>query len=283
MTDMTQGQDAPNENDLFNEAVTADTLEKFENPEPVPPQPPPAPPPKPGDEPPKPEPKPDDNAPVPPGRLREEADARRRAERERDAAVARVEALLAQQQPRQSQPQPQPDLLDNPPEYVRGLFMPVLEQMNAHYSAQFEAMSKRFAIGQHGREKVDAAFDALSQGMRNGDPVVKQAYDQIMVSPDRWGAIVEWHQQRETNRLVGGDIEAFKRKILEEALTDPEYRKRAIEAAKGQAAASGNTVARPVVASSPSLGNIGAAGGDTQIIEPSDAELFRQATSAKRR
>jgi hypothetical protein len=32
MTDTTQGADAPNENALFNEAVSTDTLAKFENP-----------------------------------------------------------------------------------------------------------------------------------------------------------------------------------------------------------------------------------------------------------
>jgi hypothetical protein len=43
------------------------------------------------------------------------------------------------------------------------------------------------------------------------------------------------------------------------------------------------SVARPVTVASPSLGNIGAGGGDTQVIEPSDGDLFRAATSARRR
>jgi hypothetical protein len=102
MTDVTQGADAPDDTALFNEAVTAttDTLAKFENP-PVAPK---------VEEPPKPAPaekpdatsKPDDSAPVPPGRLREEAELRRRAERERDDL--RAQLIASRPQPQQ-QPQ----------------------------------------------------------------------------------------------------------------------------------------------------------------------------------
>lgn len=105
-----------------------------------------------------------------------------------------------------------------------------------------------------------------------------------MGSHDPYGVIVRWHNDGETLRSIGGDLDGYKKRILEEALSDPDYRKRVIDAAKGQAQANGNSVARPVtVASSPSLGNIGAGGGEAQIAEPSDADLFRQATSARRR
>lgn len=285
MTDTTQGQDAPNDSALFNEAVTAtpDTLEKFENP--TLPEPPKADPAPKGDEPPKPADRTDDNAPVPSGRFREEADARRKAERERDELQARLNAMQPPPQ-RQQQQRPPPqasDFLDDPRGVIHGELRPYLEQMDAHYAAKFEEMSKRFAITQHGAEKVNTAFDALARGMSRGDPTVKQAYDQIMASPDPYGSMVEWHQQIETMRAIGGNLEAYNKRIIEEALAKPEYRQRAIEAARGQAAASGNTVARPVVASSPSLGNVGAAGGDPSLIEPDDMTLFRQATQAKRR
>lgn len=281
MTDTTQGADAPDDNALFNEVVKADTLTKFENPEPVPapdkPAPPQPEPPKPGDPP-----RPDDNAPVPPGRLREEAENRRRAERERDALQARIDAMTRQPQP-QPQPQPTPDMFENPPEYVRGLVMPIIEQRDAFFLSQLEGQSKKAAVRHYGAEKVDAAFTALAQGMRNGDPTVKQAYDQIMASPDRFGDMVEWHQHHETMREIGSDLEAYNKRVIEKAIADPEVRKRILESMKGQAATVGNTVARPVVASSPSLGSIGAAGGDQQAIEPDDMTLFRAATQAKRR
>lgn len=282
MTDITQGQDAPNDNALFNEAVSTTTLHDFENPVLPKVEEPPAP--KPEDPKPEPQPKPDDNAPVPPGRLREEADARRRAERERDDLQRRLDAVMTQ--PRQ-QPQPPPqqvDLFDNPSRFVQQEMRPYMEQINAYVEAQFEQMSKVNAVGRFGAEKVDAAYQALALGMQRGDPEVERAYKHIMASPDRYGAIVQWHQRGEIYRAVGGDLEAYNQRVREEALNDPEYRKRVIESMKGQAQASGNNVARPVtVASSPSLGNVGATGGDPQLIEPSDIEYFRAATQAKRR
>jgi hypothetical protein len=287
MTDTTQGAIAPDSDAaLFNEAVQSTTLEKFENPEPVPPSPePPAPPPPPpGDQPPRPgEPPKDDNAPVPPGRLREEAEARRRAERERDELQRRIE-LLARQAPPQPQQPPQPhDLFTDPKGFVRAEMQPILQQMQTDFQVQREAMSRDFAIERYGHDKVGAAYTALVNGMRAGDPGVKAFYDQVMNSHDPYGMITRWHQQSETLRETGGDLAAYRKRVIEEALADPEIRKRAIEAAKGQAAAAGNTVARPVVASSPSLGNIGAAGGEPQLTEPDDMTLFRAATQAKRR
>lgn len=284
MTDTTQGADAPNESALFNEATASDTLEKFENPAPVAPDKPAAPPDKVAD---KPADKPDDNAPVPSGRFREESEARRRAERERDALQARLDARQPPQAPAAPQTAPPAvDLFENPKGFVHQELKPYLEQMQSEFQQQRESMSLDFAKQRHGTETVDAAYQALRAGMLRGDPEVLSIYNRVMKSHDPYGQIVQWHQQGETLRAIGGDLDGYKKRILDEAMADPEYRAKVIEAAKGQAAAAGSHVARPVkplVASSPSLGDIGAGGGDTQVIEPSDSDLFRAATSAKRR
>jgi hypothetical protein len=291
MTDTTQGADALDENALFTEAVEADTLAKFENPPALSPEKPvPAAPEA------KTELKPEakveakDDAPVPPGRLREEADARRRAERERDDLRAQM-ALLARQAPPQQQAGKQPagiDLFENPSGFVQQELKPYLEQIQSSFQNQREAMSLDFALQRHGEEKVGSARQALEQGMSRGDPQAWGTYQRAMGSHDPYGVIVKWHQDGETLRSVGTDLDAYRKRILEEALADPEYRARAIEAAKSQAAATGQHVARPAavvkpVVASPSLGNIGAGGGDAQVVEPSDADLFRAATQAKRR
>jgi hypothetical protein len=146
-------------------------------------------------------------------------------------------------------------------------------------------MSLNFALDKHGEDTVSAARQQLEQGMQRGDPNAWGVYNRAMQSHDPYGVIVRAHREGETLRTIGGDLEGYRKRILEEALGDPEYRKRVIESAKGQASAAGNNVHRPPtsVASSPSLGNVGAAGGDTQVIEPSDQDLFRAATSARRR
>lgn len=285
MTDTTQGASAPDDNALFNEAVNADTLAKFENPPPV-----------------ATEVQKTTEAPpvattteavtttkqtdevVPPGRLREESEARRRAERERDELRAQLQAFSRQPPQQQQRTQQQaPDIFENPQGFVQSQVQPFLEQVRADMQMQREAMSLDFALQRHGDEKVGAARSAMEQGMQRGDPQAWAIYNRAMQSHDPYGVIVRAHQDSETLRSIGGDLDGYRKRVLEEAMADPEYRARVIEAAKGQAKATGNAVARPVVTSSPSLGNIGAGGGDTQVIEPSDAELFRQATSARRR
>lgn len=296
MTDVTQGADAPDDSALFNEVVSTETLAKFENP-PAPPAAPEAPAAPAAAERPTDQQR-DDNAPVPPGRLREEAENRRRAERERDELRLQLDAMRRFQQPlpqrQQQEAPPQIDLLENPQGFVQAQLRPYLDEIHQTFQQQREAMSLDFAMQRHGNEMVGAARQSLEQGMQRGDPHAWSTYNRAMQSHDPYGVIVRAHQESETLRTIGGDLDGYRKRVLEEALADPAYRARVMEAAKSQAAASGQHVARapngqfapaPAVrpASSPSLANIGAGGGDAQVIEPTDAELFRAATSAKRR
>src|SRR4051812_22994102 len=180
MTDTTQGADALDDHALFNEATSLATLEKFENPEPVAPEAKPEVKPEAKAEPEvkpagesKPEAKPDDNAPVPAGRMREESEARRRAERERDDLLRRLEALTARQAPPQATQQRQTpqeiDLLENPKGFVRQEVQPMLEQLQGLFQQQREAMSLDWAVRQHGDDTVAAARQHLEQGMQRGD------------------------------------------------------------------------------------------------------------------
>ena len=288
MTDVTQGQDALNDAQLFSEAADSTTLEKFENPEPQQPEALPEPKKAPSEgqppvEPPKPEPP---DALVPSSRLREEAEARRRAdervqraERERDDILRQ---LAAARQPQQ-QPQKAPDLFEDPSGYVQNQIRPIADQFNQRLQLQAEAFSKQMAMMAYGADKVSAADQALREGMNRGDPSVRAAWEQAMQSAHPYDVITRWHMNNETMREVGGDLTSYKKRVLEEALKDPDYQRQVIEASKGTA----THVARPATAASsvpkiPSLGNIGA-GGDTELQEPSDEQLFRAATTAKRR
>lgn len=280
MTDVTQGADAPDDNALFNDATSTDTLEKFENP----PEPPPVAPPDKKVEPPAPvEPPVKEEAAVPSGRFREETEARRRAERERDELRGRLDAMRP---PPQQQPPPAVDLFENPDGFVEQKMKPFVEQMRADFQMQREAMSLDFAMRNHGREQVDTAYQAMREGMSRGDQNAWGTYNRAMQSHDPYSVIVGWHKDGEALRSIGGDINAYRTRILDEALKDPEYQKRVMEATREHAVATGTNVARPVrpsVASSPSLGNFGAGGGNAQVVEPTDDELFRAATTAKRR
>ena len=283
MSDITQGQDSP-DGELFREALDTPTLEKFENPQ----LPKVEPAPKPDQ--PKDAPRPDaqkpveQDGPVPAGRLREEADARRRAERERDELRGRLDAFTSRQQPAPQQP-PKMDLFENPSGFIKQEVSPFFDQFRQELQFTREAMSLDNAIARHGDDRVMAARQALEQGMQRSDPNIWALYNRAMQSHDPYGVIVKWHHDRETLNSIGGDLDSFRKKTREEALNDPEFLKQAMEKAKG--AANGRSVNRAVVTSSvptiPSLSNIGAGGGDESQTEPSDEQLFRAAVTAKRR
>jgi hypothetical protein len=284
MTDVTQGADAPDDAALFREATTdTTTLDAFENPKPEPEKP--AEPDKPAE--PKPaEPKQQDEPPVPAGRLREESEARRRAERERDELAQRFAAMQRPQQPQQ--PAKQPDVFEDPQGFVKSIVEPLMAQQKQEMQLQREAYSMDMAAQRFGPELVTHSRQALEHFMSRGDPMAWATYNRAMQSHDPYGVIAGWYHERSLLHEVGNDPNAYvERKFEERMEKDPEFRKKVFEKFKTQAASSGNAAFTPPVTSSvpkmPSLGNIGAGGGDAQITEPSDMELFRAATSAKRR
>jgi hypothetical protein len=263
--------------ELFNQAVETPTLEKFENPQ-LPPEP------KPTDKPDKPD-KPDVPEQIPSGRLREESENRRRAERE--AADLRAQLAALQVQLPQQQPQQKPaDLFENPRAFFEQMMMPYMERMQAREQMRTEAYSADNAVRMYGEPQVTAARAALEQGMARHDPQAWNTYNRAMSSHDPYGVITRAHLDRATLQEIGGDLESYKTKILEEAMKNPEFQKRVMQAARGHAQANGsfaNSVTQSTVPTIPSLSDIGAVGADEALSEPSDQALFRAAVSAKRR
>ena len=180
--------------------------------------------------------------------MREEAEARRRAderiqraERERDDILRQ---LAAARQPQQ-QPQKAPDLFENPSGYVQNQIRPIADQISQRMQLQAEAFSQQMATMAFGAEKVSAAKQALTDGMHRGDPNARAAWEQAMQSAHPYDVITRWHMNNETMREVGGDLTSYKKRVLEEALKDPEYQRQVIEASKGSA----THVARPSIIS----------------------------------
>jgi hypothetical protein len=249
---------------LFNDAVTNPPVEHPIEPEP----------PKPA-EPPAPEPA------VPAGRLREEADARRAAERERDEWRRRFDEQFARQPPPPKvEPPKRSDLFEKPSDFVREEVTPMLDPVQQRINEQNEYWSRQHNIMRYGDDKVQAAYTALQTAIRGGDAEAFEHYNnRIMKSIDPYGEIMRWHASREVMTTVGPDLNAYRQKLLDEALKDPEFQKRAFEHWRGQAASNGNTVNRPVVPKLPSIGKVGAAAPSTETEENlSDEELFHAAT-----
>jgi hypothetical protein len=270
LSDITQ-----NDGELFREALDAPTLDKFENPE-IQPEPKPA-----RNE--QEEPKPEIDAQVPSARLREESEARRRLERERDELRAKLAAFEVQPKPQQSSDK-KLDVFDNPAAFVQQEVTPLLQQIREEMQATRESMSAQSAAGYYGADKVSEARSALQQGLFQNDPNAHAVHQAALRSADPYGLITRWHVERQTLQAIGGDLEQYNQRTLQEALKNPEFLKQALEAAKGQAVGQIN---RPVMQSKvptlPSLSEIGAAGGDEGPQEASDEALFRAVVSARRR
>ena len=299
-TEVVQGQ--PSEGELFREALDTPTLKDFENPR-IPVEPPQ----QKAEAPQEPSSRqrdeqgrfqkaekgsenaqPDRDGNIPSFRLREESEARRRAETELSELRAQIAAFKVNQQ-QQQPPQKKLDIFDDPSAFVRQEMQPVIQQMQAEYRLTLERQSTENAQRFYGHETVDNAYNTMAMGMRNSDPQAWAVYHSAMGSHDPFGVITRWFVDRQTLNTIGGDLEAYKKSILEQAMRDPEYQRQVFSAARGGATTQINRpvstqqVSQSTTSLPPSLSEIGAAGGDELIQDASDEALFRAAVTAKRR
>jgi hypothetical protein len=276
---------------LFNDVISSGPVTvQPEPPEPEPPHPEPVAPPAAQITPPAP---PVQSEPaIPPGRLREETEARRQAERRAIELEARLAAIERQQQPQQ--PRQRADVFENPSAFVQEEVQPILDPVTQQISQMREFYSRREATRDHGAEKVKAAYDWIAEGLASRDPEAVTVYQRAMQSMDPFGDITKAHLQRQTYQEIGGDLNAYRQRVLEEsrqsildeAMKDQAFQAKVLEAARAQAQAAGGTIARPAgaVASLPSITRVGAAAlSEGQQPDLSDAELFDATTSRKRR
>jgi len=261
-TGLGTSQSSPGDDDtaLFNATVAGDAPEIVASPvapaEPVEPRPEPA---------------------IPPARLREEADARRAAERDRDELRARLGRLEAQQHQPQAAARP-PEFWDNPDEWGRSLVTPIHEQL----FQQRQGVSRLLAEEKHGSDKVRAAYNALGQAMQ-ADPAVQTDYLRIMRSSHPYGELVAWHKNRQVLDEIGSDPAAYRNRVLDEAMQDPEVQQRFLAQLRGTAQPTVAAPRRSAVPHIPSLQSIGTAAGPLSAAgDQSDAELF-SATTRRRR
>lgn len=219
---------------------------------------------------------------IPPSRLREEADARRAAEREAAELRGRLAAFEARQQPAPQQ-QNGPDFWENPDAYVQNVVQTNQQQLESQIQHQREIFSKMIAEQVHGKDTVDAAYQAFVQAAQTNPGALAGQYQQFMRSENPYGELVNWHKQQQVFKEVGADPSAYRAKLLEDALKDPAFLARALETARGTAQQSGNLIAKPAVSSLPSLNKVGATALPEAASELSDAELFSRATAGRRK
>jgi hypothetical protein len=208
---------------------------------------------------------------IPSWRLKEEADARREAMQRAEAAertAQQFQAQLAQlqQQLQALQPQPEPiDIFANPEAYTAR----VEQTMEQRLKAMEGNFSLRLAHYKHG-ELFGEAWQEMTSRTQSGDDSMRQ---QVLASNDPGETLVTLYQREKVVKEVGPDPIAYKSKILEEALKDPQFLAKAMQTARQTAGAqpTNNKIDLP-----PSLNKVASAhSGDDG--DDSDSSVFNYA------
>jgi hypothetical protein len=197
-------------------------------------------------------PKVDDDAPmVPSWRLKEITEERRAAQAERDAFKQQRDQLafeqqefrrrLAQLEKPAEQPQ-EPDPLLNPREYREFMERRFEERLvNERREMSLQSAKRTY------KEEFDQAYEAAQKFV---DPALRA---RMQHSSDPGETLIGWFRELKIRAEVGNDPAAYRKKVGDEMLKDPEFRKRAMEAWRTEA--QGNQSGeRPMLA--PSLNGI---------------------------
>jgi hypothetical protein len=217
----------------------------------------------------------DDKAPmIPSYRLKQEADARRQLEtdlaNERADKAALRQRLEALERPAPKVDQPkaeEPDPLLDPKAYREFIREETrLEILNDRREASLANAHKTYK----------AEFEeAYATAQKQVDPALKA---RMQASRDPGETLIEWHREQKAKAEVGTDLAAYKQRLRDEALKDPEFRKSAMEAWKAEAQPQVN--GRPRVELPPSLNG---ASRSNALLRPgnddlSDEQLFAETT-----
>lgn len=207
---------AAGEEELYDQAVRADTAAQFED----------------GAAPPEPEPTPEppQRHHVPLNELLDERDRRRQAE-------SRLQAIEEERQ----RAQPRPDFLMQPDEYFDRRLNEALDPIRRQFTIQLAHANKSVATTQYGAEEVEEAQKAFDAEVQQGR-LHPAEHAKIWQAPNPFAEAVLWNRNRKLLTEVGNDPKAYRDRLLQEALADPEFLGRALEAARSQAAGRPMTV-----------------------------------------
>lgn len=206
---------------------------------------------------------------------RQEAE-RRAAEYERELAAirrARTEAEAAQARPEMPDPYVDPE---GYAQWVREEARREAEEVRREATIQRLDASFEDAKEQHG-ERFTKAYEAAMAEKASGN---RQLVDRIAKSPNPGRALMKWYGEQEALRETGGDLTAYRKRILDEARKDPEYRKQVLADMEAEARGGGGIVDRSNITTIPSLTR--ASGGGSRRDDGS-GDVFVDAFSGPRR
>jgi len=194
----------------------------------------------------------------------------------RQALQRQIEELRRQVQPKEAPKAP--EFWEQPEGNIDHRVQQAVQPLVQELIMQREQTSRALAAIQYGEDTVNEAYKDLETRIQSGDPVARFDYQRVMAQPNQYAALVQLHQQRKALNEIGNDPNAYREKLLSEALNDQAFLAKALEAAKAKAASSPSVVtyAAPGKAKGlPSISNVGAAGSvGASNADISDDDMF---------
>lgn len=160
---------------------------------------------------------------------RQAAESRAQAiEQQMQSLQRQMEAMRTKAEPKE--PAKEPDWYDDPQAATQHYVAPHIDQINQRlmYNARLAAS------GAYGQDKVQAAQEAFDNAINSGG-IDHSDYQRVMSAPNPFEAAVQWHQRHAVLQEVGSDPTAYRERIIEEAMKDPEVRKRVMESVQAEA------------------------------------------------
>ncbi len=198
--------------------------------------------------------------------------AERRAEdlaREMQALNRRVEELSRPK----PEPQPVPDMYADPNGFVQHGIRQAVTPIEQRMEAMRDQFSEMLAVQQYGQDAVTAAKAALEAEVA-ANPAMRFEVQKMWQAPMPYGEVVKWHKRQTVLKEVGEDPTAYRQRIIDEALKDPEVIQRVIAQARTEAAPQPGNRAPPNVKLPPSLNRTTGAPAPVDAVARTDAELF---------
>lgn len=120
------------------------------------------------------------------------------------------------QEPAKPVEQPKPvDFWEDPQAFIQQTLTPFQQQI----AQQNERLSHSAAIGEFGKEAVQAAYEDMGNAL-SSDPRAQAEYQRIMQSPHPYGELVNWHRNRTALTEFGNDPAAYREKVRQEIMAE---------------------------------------------------------------
>jgi chromosome segregation ATPase len=209
--------------------------------------------------------------------IREERDAHARRVQEIEQQATTYQRQMAEMQRQLAElrsPKQEPvDFFADQDGFLKQKLTPYEERINKLENEIRMTSSRAMAVAEHGIAMVKEAEKAVEEAFARNDPSLQALTAQLRGNSDPVGAAIQWHSNNRLMKETGGNINAYRDKILAEAMKDPAYQAKVLEAARGQSGS-------PNIKLPPSLNKTAGSGvtaAELSSEDMSDRALFQQA------